>query len=44
MEGIAEQKTLSDLGRILKRCLLLGDQQGLGERQGGLPLPCPFYF
>lgn len=42
MEGTAGQKTLSSVGNILERGLLLGDQQGPGERQGGLRLPCPF--
>ena len=42
MEGTAGQKTLSSVGNILERGLLLGDQQGPGERRGGQPLPCPF--
>ena len=42
MEGTAGQKTLSSVGNILERGLLLGDQQGPGERRGGLRLPCPF--
>ena len=42
MEGTAGRKTLSSVGNILERGLLLGDQQGPGERRGGQPLPCPF--
>lgn len=42
MEGAAGQKTLSNVGNILERGSLLGAQQGLGERRGGQPLPCPF--
>lgn len=42
MEGTAGQKTVGSVGNILERGLLLGDQQGPGERRGGQPLPCPF--
>lgn len=32
MEGAAEEKAIGNLGRILERCLWLGDQQRLVRR------------